>query len=63
MDKKLLEILACPMCHSKLSYIKDKNVLICRFDRVSFPFDDEIPVLLPERVTNLTKEQLDSFHE
>ena len=59
MDQKLLEILACPLCNSELSYIKDKKVLLCRFDRVSFPFDDDIPVLLPERAENLTAEQLE----
>jgi len=62
MDKKLLEILACPLCNSELSYIKEKKVLLCRFDRVSFPFDDDIPVLLPERAENLTAEQMEAFN-
>ena len=61
MDKNLLDILVCPMCNSKLSYIKDTNLLLCRFDRVTFPFDDEIPVMLPERATSLTAEQLESL--
>jgi len=63
MDKHLLDILACPMCNSKLSFIKDKKVLLCRFDRVTFPLDDDIPVLLPERAENLTAEQLNAFNE
>jgi len=62
MDKKLLDILTCPMCNSTLSYIKDKKVLLCRFDRVAFPFDDDIPVLLPERADNLTAEQFKSYN-
>lgn len=63
MDKKLLDILVCPMCNSKLTYVKEKELLVCRFDRVSFPFDDEIPVLLPESATNLTAQELDSLTE
>jgi uncharacterized protein len=58
MDKKLLDILVCPMCNSKLSLIKDKKLLLCQFDRVTYSFDDDIPVLLPERAESLTAEQL-----
>lgn len=58
MDKKLLEILVCPLCHSKLTYVSNKNLLLCHFDRLSFPFDDAIPVLLPDRATSLTSAQL-----
>lgn len=44
MDKKLLELLVCPLCKGKL--IKKKNELICRFDRLAFPIRDDIPVML-----------------
>ncbi|TQV85838.1 Trm112 family protein [Aliikangiella coralliicola] len=62
MDKKLLDILVCPMCNSKLNYIKDKKVLLCQFDRVTYPIEDDIPVLLPERTTRLTAEQLETLN-
>lgn len=63
MDKNLMDILVCPLCNSKLTYIKKRNLLLCRFDRMTFPFDDDIPVLLPERGTVLTAEQLETLNE
>lgn len=63
MDKKLLDILVCPLCNSKLSYINKHDVLLCRFDRMTFPFDEGIPVLLPERASTLTAEQVEKLDE
>jgi len=59
MDKKILEILVCPLCKGKL--LVKKNELICKFDRLAYPVRDGIPVMLePEaRVLSLEeKEQL-----
>lgn len=61
MDKKLLDIIVCPMCNSKLTYVKNDHLLLCQFDRVTFPFDDGIPVLLPEAATSITGEALKSL--
>jgi len=47
------------MCSSKLNLIKDKKLLLCQFDRVTYAFDDDIPVLLPERAEALTAEQFE----
>ena len=46
MDKKLLDILACPVCKGPLVYQKDKQELICKADRLAFPIRDDIPVML-----------------
>lgn len=46
MDKRLLEILVCPLCKGKL-LLKD-NELICRFDRLAYPIRDGIPVMLEQ---------------
>lgn len=46
MDAKLLDILACPLCKSKLDYDKSAQELICRADRLAYPIRDGIPVLL-----------------
>lgn len=63
MNKKLFDILVCPLCNSKLSVSKDKSQLICKFDRLSFPFDQDIPVLIPDKATSLTKAQLEELNE
>ena len=46
IDARLLEILACPVCKGPLITIRDPEQLVCRFDRLSFPVRDGIPVML-----------------
>ena len=58
LDLKLLEIVACPICKGKLAYDKQKGELICRLDRVAYPIDDDIPVLLKSRARALSQEEL-----
>ncbi len=61
MDKSLLEIIVCPVCHGKLDYKKNESKLICKFDRLSYEIDDGIPVLLAEKAEQLTAEQIDAL--
>ena len=58
MDKKLLDILACPVCKGPLVYHKDEQELICKLDRLAYPVRDDIPVMLEEeaRVVPLEEE-------
>ena len=60
LDHKLLEIVACPVCKGKLNYDKDKAELVCRADRLAYPIQDDIPVLLESRARTLTLEELPS---
>jgi len=57
MDKRLLDILVCPICKSKLVYKKQANELICRADRLAFPIRDDIPVMLEEEARTLDPEE------
>ena len=50
-DKKLLEIVACPVCKGKLEYDKAQQQLICKFDKLAYPITEGIPVLLENRAT------------
>lgn len=56
-DTKLMEILACPVCKGKLDYDKDKQELICNFDRLAYIIDNDIPVLLENDARRLNLEQ------
>ena len=53
MDAKLLEILVCPLCKGPLVYKKDAGELICKADRLAFPVQDDIPVMLEEEARKL----------
>lgn len=59
MDKKLLEILVCPLC--KGSLIFKKQELICKFDRLAFPVHDDIPVMLEHEARVITLEEKDKL--
>tara|TARA_Y100000588_G_C13847382_1_gene750452 strand:- start:128 stop:307 length:180 start_codon:yes stop_codon:yes gene_type:complete len=59
MDKKLLDILVCPLCKGKLLLKKDE--LICRFDRLAYPIRDEIPVMLENEARLLTSDEKDQL--
>ena len=57
MDKKLLEILVCPLCKGKLVYVKSAQELICKVDRLAFPITDGIPVMLEEEARQLPADE------
>ena len=57
MDKKLLDILACPVCKGPLVYMKNNNELICKGDRLAYPIRDDIPVMLESEARQLPPEE------
>ena len=54
MDPKLLDILVCPLCKSPLRYDKSEQRLVCVAEKIYFPIQDGIPVMLPEAAQPLT---------
>ena len=60
-DKKLLEILACPICKSKLVYQAEHNELICKADRIAYSIKDDIPVMLEGEARQLTIEEIEQL--
>ncbi len=59
LDKKLLDILVCPLCKGPLVYDKPKQELICRADRLAYPVRDDIPVMLEDEARTVTLEELE----
>ncbi|MBS0287857.1 MAG: Trm112 family protein [Proteobacteria bacterium] len=57
MDKKLLDILACPICKQPLLYKKENNELICKLDKLGFPIRDDIPVMLEEEARKISSDE------
>jgi uncharacterized protein YbaR (Trm112 family) len=47
ISKELLEILACPKCHTKVA-LKGEDQLRCPHCKVLYPIVDGIPVMLIE---------------
>lgn len=61
MDKKLLDILVCPICKGKLIYKKEQKELICKADRLAYPIRDDIPVMLEEEARKIDLEEYDAL--
>lgn len=57
MDKKLVAMLACPVCKGELKLDKERNELICRGDGMAFPIRDGIPVMLESEARTLTTDE------
>jgi len=57
VDKRLLEILVCPICKGPLHYDRTRLELVCRADRVAYPIRDDIPVMLEDEARRLTDEE------
>jgi uncharacterized protein YbaR (Trm112 family) len=60
MDKKLLDILVCPICKGELVYKKQEKELICKFDRLAYPIRDEIPIMLETDAREMSTEEVES---
>lgn len=57
MDRKLLDILVCPLCKGPLVFLKDKQELVCKGDRLAYPVRDGIPVMLEQEARILAAEE------
>ena len=57
MDKKLLDILVCPVCKGPLTYKKSVQELVCYGCRLGFPIRDEIPVMLEDEARQLAPDE------
>lgn len=61
MDKKLLEILVCPVTKGPLIYDKKKQELISRSARLAYPIRDGIPVMLEEEAREMSSEEVEQY--
>ena len=57
MDKRLLEILVCPLCKIPLHLDAAKHELICKADRLAYPIRDDVPVMLVDEARALSADE------
>jgi uncharacterized protein YbaR (Trm112 family) len=57
IDKKLLEILVCPVSKAPVVYNADKNELVCKASGLAYPVRDGIPVMLENEARQLTADE------
>ncbi|MEW4982250.1 MAG: Trm112 family protein [Cycloclasticus sp.] len=61
MDKKLLDILACPSCKSGLKYLKEEQELVCVPCRLAYAVRDDIPIMLIDEARQLTADEAEEL--
>ena len=61
MDKKLLEILVCPVTKGALIYDKKNKELISKSARLAYPIKEGIPDLLEEDARELTQQEVEQL--
>ena len=57
LDKKLLDILVCPLCKGKLIYRRIAGELICKLDRLAFPIRNDIPIMLEDEARQVALDE------
>jgi uncharacterized protein YbaR (Trm112 family) len=57
MDKKLLDILVCPVSKAPVEWDREKNELICRSSGLAYPIKDGIPVMLETQARTLSSDE------
>ena len=53
LDRKLLEILVCPLTKGPLSYDNEAQELISKTAKLAYPIRGGIPIMLPEEARKL----------
>lgn len=61
MDKRLLEILVCPVTKGPLIYDKQREELVSKAARLAYPIRDGIPVMLEEEARRLSDEEIEAL--
>ena len=58
MDKRLLDILVCPVSKASLEWRADRQELWCKASRLAYPVREGIPVVREEEARPLSDEEL-----
>ncbi|MDJ0958247.1 MAG: Trm112 family protein [Arenicellales bacterium] len=57
MDKKLLDILVCPVTKGPLIYDKEKQELVSKSARLAYAIKDGIPIMLEDEARALEEDE------
>jgi uncharacterized protein len=53
VDRKLLEVLVCPVTKGPLEFDSARQELISRSAKLAYPIRDGIPIMLPEEARKI----------
>lgn len=61
VDRKLLELLVCPVSKGPLVYDDARQELQCRASGLAYPVRDGIPVLIEDQARHLTDAEVEAL--
>lgn len=61
MDRRLLDILVCPLCKGPLVYRRREQEFVCTADRLAFPIRDGVPVMLEDEARSVPLEEAEAL--
>jgi len=61
VDKKLLNLLVCPITKSPLQYDKEKQELVAVVSHLAYPIREGIPIMLADEARPLSEEEQASW--
>ncbi len=63
LDKKLLDILVCPVTKGPLLYDKEHSELVAVAARLAYPIRDGIPVMLEDEARTLSEDEAQAWRK
>lgn len=63
LDKRLLEILVCPVTKGPLVYDRARQELVSCSARLAYPIRDDIPVMLEEEARPLSDDEVERYRD
>lgn len=57
VDRKLLELLACPLTKGPLTWDAERGELVSRLASLAYPVRDGIPIMLPSEARTITPDK------
>ncbi len=58
MDKRLLELLVCPVTGTALQWLPQQQELLSKAAKLAYPVRDGVPVMLEEEARALSDDEL-----
>jgi uncharacterized protein YbaR (Trm112 family) len=57
VDRRLLELLVCPLTKTSLDYVAERQELVSRVARLAFPIRDGVPMMTVEAARKLDDDE------
>ncbi len=61
MDKKLIDLLVCPVTKASLQYDKEAKELIAVASGLAYPVRDDVPVMLESEARQLSQDEKEQW--